>query len=175
MKLFLILKPILPSDPSHPTVIAGSAFTPNPTGSLTSGPIYISTDGGNTWSLNNILPSANGFTSDISLGFGLTSETLYSGILRGGSSFRNMMLRTTTPSAATTMTTLSDRSTVSIDQPFISATTANDASSNPKDRIFSGDNYYGNRISNGGTGKTAEVMVSNDGVPRLFPDWPQMK
>lgn len=155
-------------DPSHPTVIAGSAFTPNPTGSLTSGPIYISTDGGNTWSLNNILPSANGFTSDISLGFGLTSGTLYSGILKGGSSFRNMMLRTTTPSAATTMTTLLDRSTVSIDQPFISTTTANDASSNPKDRIFSGDNYYGNRISNGGTGKTAEVMVSNDGGSTPF-------
>jgi hypothetical protein len=155
-------------DPSNPSTIAGSAFTPNPTGSLTTAPIYISTDEGNTWALNNILPSGNGYTADISLGFGATSGTLYSGILRGGSSFRNMMLRTTTPTEATTMTTLLDRSTISIDQPFISATTTDDATSIHKDRFFSGDNWYGNRISVGGTGKTAEVLVSNDGGSSPF-------
>ena len=149
-------------NPANTAIIAGSAFTNNPTGSLTSAPIFISSNGGNAWSLNNILPSSNGRTGDISLGFGSSSGTLYAGILRGGSGLRCMMLRTTTPTANTMMTTLVDRSTESVDQPFVSATTVNDASSTPRERVFSGDNLYGSKKSFGGNGRTAEVMVSND-------------
>ncbi len=149
-------------NPANTNVIAGSAFTKNPTGATSSAPIYISSDGGTTWSLNNILPSGNGMTGDVSVGFATSSGNLYAGILRGGSSYRCMMLRTNTPTTSATMTTLVDRSTVTVDQPFVVATTINDASAIPRDRIYSGDNLYGSRKSAGGNGRTAEVMVSND-------------
>src|SRR5215831_17933813 len=55
-------------NPANTSIIAGSAFTLNPTGSKSTAPIYISTDGGSTWSLKNIVPSENGVTGDISLG-----------------------------------------------------------------------------------------------------------
>jgi hypothetical protein len=154
--------------PANALMITGSAFTKNPTGSTNSAPIYVSSTGGTTWSLNNIVPSGNGMTGDISLGFASSSETLYAGILRGGSTFRCMMLRTTTPTGSTIMTTLADRSTVSVDQPWVSATTVNDATSTPRDRIFAGDNLYGSRKSVGGDGRTAEVMVSNDAGSASF-------
>jgi hypothetical protein len=151
-------------DPSNTLSITGSAFTPNASGSSTSAPIYVSTDGGTSWALKNIVPSGNGMTGDITLGFAGSTGNLYAGILRGGSSFRCMLLRTTNPSGGALMTTLIDRSTESVDQPWVSATTVNDASATPRDRIFAGDNRFGGRLSAGGNGKTAEVMVSNDGA-----------
>lgn len=149
-------------DPANTSTIIGSAFTRNPTGSTSTAPIFVSTDGGTTWGLKNTVPSGNGMTGDISLGFGSTSGILYTGILRGGSSFRAMMLRTATPTSTTTMTTLVDRNSVLVDQPYVSAITVNDASSIPRDRVFTGDNLYGNRIPFGGNGITAEIMFSND-------------
>ncbi|MCD4665686.1 MAG: hypothetical protein K8R68_10500, partial [Bacteroidales bacterium] len=146
-----------------------SAFTYNSTGSTTTAPVYVSTDGGNNWSHNNIVPSGNGMTGDISLAFGSSSGILYAGILRGGLDFlRCMMLRTTTPTANTTMTILEDRDSEEVDQPFVNAITADDASSIPRDRVFSGDNLYGSRISAGGNGRTAEVMFTNDGEADPF-------
>lgn len=149
-------------NPANTSIIVGSAFTKNSTGSTTSAPIYVSVDGGNTWSLNNIVPSGNGMTGDISLGYGASSGMLYAGILRGGSSYRTMLLRTSTPSGSTTMETIHDRNAVSTDQPYVSASTANDASGIARDRLFAGVNFYGNRNSNGGDGLTAQVMFSND-------------
>jgi hypothetical protein len=149
-------------NPANTLMIAGSAFTMNPTGGSSTAPIYITTNGGTTWSLNNIVPSGNGVTGDISMGFGSSSGTLYTGILKGGSGLHSLLLRTTTPTASTLMTTLIDRGSTQIDQPFVSAITANDASSVPRDRLFAGDNLYQNKKGFGGDGKTAEIMVSND-------------
>jgi len=155
-------EPNIAVNPANPNIIAGSAFTINPTGSLTSAPIFISTDGGSTWALNNILPSANGRHNGITLGFGTSSGILYAGILKGGSRQRCMMLRTATPSASTMMTTLVDRSTELVEQPFVSAATVNDAGGIARDRLFSGDNLFSSSIMNGGNGRTAEVMFSNN-------------
>src|SRR5437667_12632677 len=63
--------------------MAASAFTPNP-GGTTNGlaPIFVSQDGGRTWTLNNIVPSS-GMTSDITHGFDASGgSNLYAGILR---------------------------------------------------------------------------------------------
>ncbi len=154
-------------DPSNTSNIIGSAFTRNPTSTATA-PIYVSSDGGNTWALNNIVPSGNGMTGDITLAYGSTGGTLYSGILRGGSGLRIMMLRSANPGGAATMTTLADRNAIQGDQPYVNATTVDDAGGNARDRIFSGDNLFGNRLALGGTGRTAEVMVSNDARATTF-------
>ena len=47
-------EPNLAVNPNNPLQMAGSAFTPNPSGGSLA-PIFVSTDGGNTWSLNAIV------------------------------------------------------------------------------------------------------------------------
>src|SRR5262245_6898471 len=65
-------------NPSNPRQMAASAFTVDPLGAANLAPIFVSTDGGNTWSLNSIVPSARQ-TADITLRFGKRSSTLYVG------------------------------------------------------------------------------------------------
>ena len=149
-------------NPANSQIIVGSAFTFDPGGGTALAPVFVSVDGGGTWALNNIVPSGNGATGDISLGYGTSSSNMYAGILRGGSSFREMLLRTNDPAGAAAMTTLVDRSTETIDQPFVSATSTVDAVGTMEDRVFVGANNFGDRSSAGGDGKTAEVTLSNN-------------
>lgn len=124
--------------------IAGSAFTRNPTGATTTAPIYVSTNGGATWTMNNIVPSGNGSTGDITLRFG-SSNFLYAGTLRGGSGLTMNILRTSNFTAATTMSLL--RSRANVDQPYVQTGT-----SGGLDRVFVGDNDF-----NAAGGRTATV------------------
>src|SRR5207247_4442840 len=67
---------------SNPKLMAASAFTPNPGGS-TSGtaPIFVSDDGGDSWTLRNTLPSQS-MTADITHAVGGTPPVLYAGIMK---------------------------------------------------------------------------------------------
>src|SRR6266850_4215234 len=59
-------EPTIAVNPANPLQIAASAFTPDPLkGSFS--PIYISSDGGNSWTLNSIVPGNSRLTgtSDI--------------------------------------------------------------------------------------------------------------
>ena len=56
-------EPNITVNPANPRHMAASAFTPDPMGSG-SGPIYVSTDGGQTWALNVVLPGGNGLAFD---------------------------------------------------------------------------------------------------------------
>ncbi|MBW8878518.1 MAG: hypothetical protein JF614_26460 [Acidobacteria bacterium] len=138
-------EPNLSVNPNNLQQIAGSAFTTNPTGSTTTAPIYVSTNGGTTWTMNNIVPSANGSTGDITLRFGGTTNFLYTGTLRGGAGLTLNLLRTANFTAATTMTLLSSRANV--DQPFVQAATFAGA-----DRVYVGNNDF-----NAAGGRTATV------------------
>src|SRR5213080_5049925 len=63
-------EPSIAVNPANPLQIAASAFTPDPLkGSFA--PIYVSNDGGNTWTLNSIVPGNNRRTGtgDITLQF----------------------------------------------------------------------------------------------------------
>jgi hypothetical protein len=144
-------EPNLAVNPANPLQIAGSAFTVNPSG-VTSAPIFVSTDGGNTWVLNNIVPSGNGATGDITLRFGGTSNNLYAGILLGGSGLHLNILRTANFSGSTAMTVLVDRLGSGVDQPYVQAATAMGGSGVGQDRVYVGDNDF-----NGSGGKTATI------------------
>src|SRR4051812_21696803 len=48
-------EPMLAVNPNRPTDLVGTAFTPDPMGGANA-PVYVSTDGGNTWVLNPIVP-----------------------------------------------------------------------------------------------------------------------
>ena len=148
-------EPNIAVNPANPLQIAGSAFTPNPMGGA-SAPIYVSTDGGDTWSLNNIVPSAGTLgTSDITLKFAGTSSRLFTSILDGTTGAFEVHRSTdfTSPAA---MTQLESRANE--DQPYVQAATVMGGSDVGKDRAYIGVNDF-----NAPGGKTATVEQTLDG------------
>src|SRR5580704_16336317 len=129
-------EPNLAVNPNNPSQMVGTAFTPNPSGGVLA-PIYVSSNGGTTWTLNPIVPGATaGFpTGDITMKFGGTSNVLYGGILRADTLALNI-LRTASYTSATPMTILVSRG--SEDQPWVQATTATAVSGSP-DRVYIGN------------------------------------
>lgn len=119
-------------------MILGTAFTPDPGGGP-DGPIYASVDGGDTWTLDLVIPgeafvpSIGQFmpTFDQSLRFG-KGKALYAGILRAGTNTLDV-LRSEPYTPATPMQVMVSRG--SIDQPYVETRHAGD-----KDRVFVGNN-----------------------------------
>src|SRR4051812_33563286 len=148
-------EPNLGVNPANPSQIAGSAFTPNPMGG-SNAPIYVSTDGGDSWTVNYIVPSAGSLgTGDITLKFAGTSSRLFTTILDGsGGAFE--VHRTTNFTAATPMTQLQSRGNE--DQPYVQASTVMGGADVGKDRVYIGVNDF-----NAAGGKTATVEQSLDG------------
>jgi hypothetical protein len=141
-------EPSLAVNPANPLEIVGTAFTPDPMGGALA-PVYISTDGGNTWRLNSIVPSAAGSTtgtSDISLAYASKGGLVYGGILSAASGDFET-LRTTNVGSPAAMQSLASRS--SNDQPFSHAIT-----NGFDDRVYIGNNDFLNQP------KTATVDVA---------------
>ena len=107
-------EPDITVNPNDPDVIVASAFTPNPTGATATAPVFISSNGGSTWVLNNIVPSGNGMTGDITVALS-RNNVLYAGILRGGAGLSMRILRSATYTGAGAMTQLLSRGS---DQPY---------------------------------------------------------
>lgn len=140
-------EPHLTVNPNNPSQIVGSAFTRDPFGGPRA-PIYVSNDGGSTWSLEFVVPSQSE-TGDITVGFSGSGQ-LYSGILRRPGQLRQNILRTNSPTGTTPMSVLVDRNQV--DQPFVSATTVAN-----RDRVYVGNNDF---TATGG--RTATIEQSTD-------------
>jgi hypothetical protein len=137
-------EPSIAVNPANPMQIAGSAFTPDP-GEGPLGPIFVSTDGGQTWTLNAIIPGAiPGFgTFDVTLQFGTKTNVLYAGILRAdapGNTMRLNILRTKDFTSATPMAVLVDRT--GVDQPYVMAATVANGADAGKDRLYVGNNDF---------------------------------
>jgi len=129
-------EPTIAVNPANPLEIVGTSFTPDPMGGALA-PLYVSRDGGNTWSLNSIVPSHAKSTSgtfDISVAFGSAGGRLYGGILRD-SSENFETLRSADPTAATAMQVLQSRP--DNDQPFTHAITKAG-----KDSVYIGNNDF---------------------------------
>jgi len=131
-------EPSVAVNPANPLRIAASAFTPDPGGSG-SGPIFVSTNGGNAWVLNVVLPGGNK-TGDTSIRFGGSSGVLYAGILRSDASLRMNILRKTDFTTAGLMDVLVTRD--SEDQPWVEATTSHGGTGSAVDRVFVGNNNF---------------------------------
>lgn len=155
-------EPTLAVNPVNPLEIAASAFTPDPGGGNLA-PIYISTDGGNTWVLNSIVPSdsaAGSMTADITVAFGGSSSVLYAGIIRlpiVNDNTRLNILSTKKFLSSTKMKVLVDR--MGVDQPFVEAATAASGANKGKDQVFVGSNDFGSS-----NGKTATIDRSSNGT-----------
>src|SRR5689334_1866485 len=143
-------EPFLTLYASNAQLMAASAFTPNPGGSASAtAPIFVSNDGGDTWTLRNTIPS-EGMTADITHAAGATPPVLYSGILKVPGVPLNE-LKTTDFFSPATMTLQSSRADV--DQPFVRTTGVASA-----DRVYVGLNDF-----DAPDGRTATVDVSLDG------------
>lgn len=140
-------EPFLAVNPSNPLQIVGSAFTPDPFGG-TFAPIFVSGDGGNTWTLKSTVPS-NSQTGDITVAFS-GKNNLYSGILKRPGNLLLNILRTNNASGSTPMSVLSNRQR--IDQPFMQAKTIGN-----KDRVYVGSNDFA-----APGGRTAAIDLSMD-------------
>jgi hypothetical protein len=131
-------EPNLAVNPNNTQQIVGTAFTPNPSGGSFA-PIYVSSDGGQTWALNAIVPGSG--VLDITMKFGGTSNVLYGGAIRADNTDVEI-LRTNSYTSATPMTVLLTRAPTASgidDQPWIQATTATGVSGSP-DRVYVGSN-----------------------------------
>jgi hypothetical protein len=145
-------EPNIAVNPASPTDIVATAFTPASGGSLA--PIYVSTDGGNSWALRNIVPGNGSVgTGDITVGFATTGGMLYAGTLNGSTGRLNI-LRTSAFASTTPMTVLEDRA--SEDQPWVVAGSVV-VSGASRDRVFVGNNDFGQA-----SGRTATVDLSGD-------------
>src|SRR5437016_7510276 len=75
-------EPFLALYAANPRLMAASAFTPNPGGSASAtAPIFVSDDGGDSWTLRNTLPSES-MTADITHAVGGNTPVLYAGIIK---------------------------------------------------------------------------------------------
>jgi hypothetical protein len=180
-------EPTITVDPNNALHMAGSAFTwDNLTGGsmvTATAPIYVSTDGGNTWTMALIVPSRVGSTfptGDITLSFSSTpsgaaahsTSWLYGGILRSTATGRPMTaLRSQDPFSATLMTVLDTR-TGNVDQPHTMSRTTGG-----QDKLYIGfNNGFGNVPCPppvAPSGRSSTLDVSQDaavGAPTLTLD-----
>lgn len=132
-------EPNLAIDPANSMLLAASAFTPDPNGTL-QGVLYYSPDGGQTWYLTNAFIPASAQLGcvttycDITLRFGGTSHTLYTSFLSvDSSSLTDLNIGSianiaTNTRAFTSLQTSAGTSSGFADQPWVQATTvqAND-------------------------------------------------
>ena len=135
-------EPNLAVNPANPLEMAATAFTPSPNSGSTNSPIFYSSDGGNTWSLKDIIAGTP--VRDQTLRFAATSGILYAGVLWGtGNNIALInfdILRTNDFSGLTTMTQLAQRK--NDDQPFVQAATVPSGPNTGKDRIYVGSNDH---------------------------------
>ena len=154
-------EPNLAVNPENPAEMVATAFTPDPLHGPNA-PVYVSTDGGQTWSLRTVVPGGGTLgTSDISIGFATSGGTLYAGILSAQAPpdrTRLQILRTANFLSTATMPVLVDR--LDVDQPWVVAGSL--VAAQTQDRVYVGNNDFA-----APSGHTATVDVSQSA--RLDP------
>jgi hypothetical protein len=118
-------EPNIAVNPANPKKIAVSAFTREPMRRADRAPIFVSTDGGDSWSLRSIVPSPQ-ITCDVTLRFGSTSDVLYVSALRNekqGYSNQELIICQSQDYATTRLMAEVFKNRNNIDQPYIAAMT----------------------------------------------------
>src|SRR6266478_1257418 len=135
-------EPMLAVDPTNVNNIVGTAFTPDPLGGPRA-PIFISSDGGRSWTLNSTLAGGR-MTSDVTVAFSGRANRLFAGILRQDSPVQNQtrmsILRADNFSDPAPMEVIDDRQQP--DQPFTQALTQVSADGTAIERLFVGNNDF---------------------------------
>jgi hypothetical protein len=149
-------------NPVNPAQIAATALTTD-SRYRGKGPVYLSGDGGLTWSIVSIVPNVPGGPfpyMDATVSFG-ANNTLYAALLKSlgaGQPTPLSILKTPNFPSQTAMTEMPGSSRPDIDQPYIQTATVT-AGSSKKDLIFVGDDDYD--IDSAFLGRTAAVDQFN--------------
>jgi hypothetical protein len=146
-------EPCLAVNPADPRQMAASVLNATPAGRLPT-PIFVSSDGGNTWRLNNIVPGVPGGSTigNMTLCFATSGNSLYAAAVQvSGTQLVLNVLRTGTFLDSALMSVLNQRRNV--DNPFILA-----VSNQGKDRVYVGINDFQARPAP----RTATVDVCDD-------------
>src|SRR5262245_24665484 len=158
-------EPNLAIDPANSMLLAASAFTPDPNGTL-QGVLYYSSDGGQTWYLTNAFIPASAQLGcvttycDITLRFAGTSHTLYASFLSvNGRGMTDLSIGAIANIAANTrsftlLQTSAGTGSGFADQPWVQATTFQ-----ANDRTYV--DYNDTRLAN----NTATMDLSLNSVP----------
>jgi hypothetical protein len=131
-------EPYVTVNPANPRLIAATAFMLTPGGSP-NGPLLVSTDGGTTWTTENVIPSTAGGlnTFDVTIRFNSAGTAFYAALLRDNTVNLEIQ-RTTDLTFATPLATLNTpRGT---DQPYIFAQTVVGPPDAGQDRLWVGNN-----------------------------------
>ncbi len=149
-------EPNIAVNPAKPTDMVATAFTPDPLHGANA-PIYVSTDGGQSWSLRTVVPGNGPFgTDDISVGFATSGGILYCGILSANAppnQTRLQILRTSNYLSTATIPVVVDR--LGVDQPWVVAGSLLATPEGSSDRVYVGNNDLG-----AAAGHTATVDLS---------------
>jgi hypothetical protein len=153
-------EPSLGVNPRDPSQIAAWAFIPEPMGGKAT-PIFISTDGGQTWSCRSTLPVLQKNSCDITMRFGGLLNMLYVAGLHDPKYIGpqdqykpELVICANDRLAKNPMQPVGGRGGEGVDQPHVAAATIN-----KHDRVFIGDNDW-----NGPSGRTATIDRSLDGA-----------
>jgi hypothetical protein len=147
-------EPFLAVDYQDPRRMVVTAFTPNPAGmDRRRAPIFTSDDAGETWRLENLLPT-QGMHWDATVAFG--GESLYAGILSKQGSELDLKVISAEDSGRRRML-VRGSPRAGVDQPFIVAMRVSS-----RDRLYLGYNDLAAR-----EGKSATIGVSADGAGSL--------
>jgi hypothetical protein len=152
-------------NPNNPNEIVIATLTADPNGGPNA-PVFVSTDGGDTWSVKSIVPG-NGPTGTygITVKYAGTSNELYAGIVKGNAPNELAILRTTDPAAGAVMTSL--YSGGEVEQPYVAATTVPSGPDAGKDRLYVGLNDLtgANQFSSGLTSTIRQTMDALSPAP----------
>jgi len=156
--------PNIAVNPSNTNEIVISALTPDPNGGPNA-PVYVSTDGGDTWTLKSIIPhNGSTGTAGITVKYGQTSNELYAGILKGTASDTLDILRTNNPAGGATMTEL-DSAQTRVEQPYVAATTVSGGPDAGKHRLYVGMNVVPfDPFPGPDSGKTSTIKQTMDAL-----------
>jgi hypothetical protein len=162
-------EPNIAVNPNKRTEIAVSAFTREPMRRADRAPIFISTDGGDSWSLHSIFPSPE-ITCDVTLRFGGSSDALYVSALRNDmptwGQQELVICRSPNYAEARGMDPVFE-GRKKIDQPYISATSV--AS---KDHVFVGNSDFNYSTSQSNPNAKAVIAESLDAAHSTFTPIP---
>ena len=148
-------------NPNNTDEIVIATLTADPNGGPNA-PVFVSTDGGDTWSVKTIVPGDGPTgTYGITVKYARTSNELYAGIVEGNAPNELAILRTINPAAGAVMTVLDSGGYVN--QPYVAATTVPSGPDAGKDRLYVGLNDL-TWATQGSSGLTSTIRQTMDAL-----------
>jgi hypothetical protein len=144
-------EPNIAVNPANVQQIAGTAFSPDPMGG-SQGPVYRSTDEGNTWDELDSFPTQ---TLDQTLRFAGNSNRLYAAYV--DTSYNLDVVKKDNLASAGLTTNIYTKAGYVYDQPYIAASSVMGGSGANSDRVYVGGNDFTT-----GASKTSSIVQSMD-------------